>query len=155
MISRLRHQPLKHQTALLFPAVKIIVDVPGWGCGGSQRDCLGLEHVWSQAQVCYLHVINFQILTSFTSPLESPWLTLYVRCAQVYMPAEHGTQSCFRACAHNYRHEVVVLMLLLDTHSQAPETCQSQNCWCFLPSVCERWGVLRGSFCNLPGGLLL
>lgn len=49
-----RYQALKLQTTLLFPAVKIIVDVPGWGCGGSQQDCLELGHVWSQAQVCRL-----------------------------------------------------------------------------------------------------
>lgn len=51
VISRPRYQPLKLQTTLLFPAVKIIVDVRGWGCGGSQQDCLGLGHVWSKAQV--------------------------------------------------------------------------------------------------------
>lgn len=41
----------KKLKTLLFPAVKIIVDVPGWGCGGSQQDCLGLGHVRSRAQV--------------------------------------------------------------------------------------------------------
>lgn len=33
--SKLEHQPLKRLTTSLFPVVKIIADVPGWGCGGS------------------------------------------------------------------------------------------------------------------------
>ena len=43
--------PVSEVSTLLFPAVKIIVDVRSWGCGGSQQDCLGLGHVWSKVKV--------------------------------------------------------------------------------------------------------
>lgn len=53
----------------------------------------------------------------------------------------------FRACAHNYIHKAIVLMLLLDSHSQAPECRQSAT----VDAYCRQC-VLRGS---LPGRQML
>lgn len=52
---------------------------------------------------------------------------------------------CFRACAYNYTYETIVVMFSLDSDSPAPVRRQ-----------CAGGGqVLRGSFCNVPEGLLL
>lgn len=55
MISR--HQPLKHQTVLRFPAIKIIADASGWGCGGSQENVWGM--FGAKHKSCRLLVIKF------------------------------------------------------------------------------------------------
>lgn len=158
-------QPLKLQTTLLFPAVKIIVDVLGWGCGGSQQDCLGLGHVWKQAQVLqaarFLSWIStdlsklWQVSCHFWKPEPVPMpADTFEVCTSLHTWSVLGTGCCFRACARNYTQSNCshVIVGLQFSGSWMPSVC---NCWCILPPVCKRRGVLRGSFCNLPGGLLL
>lgn len=82
---------------------------------------------------------------------ESVTDTVDVCILEVYISGV-GTELYFSACAHNCRHKVLALMLLLGSHSQALESRQSQNCSCFLLRACKSCSALQGSFCSLLEG---
>lgn len=65
-------------------------------------------------------------------------------CRTVHTLSVLGTGCCFRACAHNYIHKVIVPMLLLGSYSQAPECRQSETVDAFCRQ-CVRGGAFYGA----------